>query len=501
MEQTILDFNIKGMLPELIIVSALVLLLSIDLIWKEHLPRKWLGAFGLGAILVAGGLVLSGWEQLPYSILADTYRLDSYGSIFKLLLLGGASFVFLFLLSQPMKKGEPVYLLLAAVLGGMVMASSADLITLFVGLELLSLSSYILVGMNKEQLAASEAAWKYVILGGVSSAFILYGISFMYGLTGSTHLFTIQSRLLQALQVGYEPFFWLAFFLMLVGFAFKIATVPFHMWAPDVYQGAPTTIASFLAVVSKTAAFAFVLRVFLIIYLPVVTLEQWESVLSPALMMMAALSMIIGNVVAIQQTNAKRLMAYSSIAQAGYMLVPLATLGFNGALLFSSLVYYLLGYLLMTIGAFVILDFVTRANHSEEIRSFAGLYQRSPWLAFAMTVFLISLAGIPITAGFFGKFYLLMSALADQQLWLVGVMIVTTVISYYYYFAIIRQMYFRTAPAAATGIRLPWTASVVVAIGLLGTIALGLFPDPILHQLGQIHWGDSLVPVMNQMEP
>ncbi|MBA4495973.1 NADH-quinone oxidoreductase subunit N [Paenactinomyces guangxiensis] len=501
MEQYLLDFDLKVMAPELVIVSAAALLSVIDLVLKESVPRKIIGVLSLLSVIAAGVFVGMGFDHPSYQILGDTYRIDPYSLTFKGIILAGTALVLLFSLGQKKedpeaKEGEYYYLLLTAVLGGMIMVSSADLITLFVGLELLSLSSYILVGIRKKELQSNEAAWKYVVLGGVSSAFILYGMSFVYGLTGSTNLFTIQQRMMEALNGGYELIIFLSLFLMVVGFGFKIATAPFQMWTPDVYQGASTPITAFLSVVSKTAAFAFVMRILLIAYVPLINTGAWEEVVGPLLIIIAALSMIVGNTVALKQTNAKRLMAYSSIAQAGYILVPLATLGLMP---FSSMAYYLLVYLFMTMGAFCIIDLVTRESENEKISAFAGLHRKSPWLAFAMSVFLISLAGIPVTAGFFGKFYLLTSAVSSQKFWLAGIMIVTTIISYYYYFGIIRQMYFRSAPSVAA-IPVPWTAGLVIVIGLAGTIGLGIYPDAVVQFLGKINWGLGLSPAENMMQ-
>ncbi len=491
MEQYLLDFDLKVMAPELVIVSAAALLSILDLVFKETVSRKFIAVCSLAAVLVAGVFTAMGFGHPTYQILADTYRIDPFSLTFKALILAGTATVLL--LSFNMSKeeietreGEYYYLLLTAALGGMVMASSADLITLFVGLELLSLSSYVLVGIRRKDLKSNEAAWKYVVLGGASSAFILYGMSFVYGLTGSTNLFVIRERLMQALN-GYEMLVYLSLFLMVVGFGFKISTAPFQMWTPDVYQGAMTPVTTFLSVVSKTAAFAFVARILLIAYLPIFNPQVSDGV-SKLFMIIAALTMIVGNVVALKQTDAKRLMAYSSIAQAGYILVPLSTLGF---VLFPSMTYYLLAYLFMTVGAFAVLDVVTREEKNEELTSFAGLHQRSPWLAFAMSVFLISLAGFPVTAGFFGKIYLITNAVGMEQHWLAGVMILTTVISYYYYFGIIRQMYFR-APGTLAPISVPWTTWLVIAIAVIGTIGLGLLPDTVLQSLGKINWGSAL---------
>lgn len=506
MPQILTNYNLGVMAPELVILSAAALLSLLDLFLSAKVSRKWIGILSLLAVLGAGVFAGMQWNHAPYKILGDTYRLDALSVVAKLLLLGGTALVILFSLSQDEKEietrgGEYYYLLLTALLGAMVMVSSADLITLFVGLELLSLSSYILVGIYKKRLASNEAAWKYVVLGSVSSAFILYGMSFLYGLSGSTNLFTIQQRLGELLQSGGTPSMLLimALFVMMVGFGFKIATAPFHAWTPDVYQGAPTPITSFLAVVSKTAAFVFVMRILVIDFIMVFDTKTQYTVAIPLLMIVAALSMIVGNTVAIRQTNAKRLMAYSSIAQAGYILVPLAL---PTVLTLPSMFYYLLVYLFMTIGAFTVIHLVSRAEGSEELSAFAGLHQRSRWLAATMTIFLLSLAGLPVTAGFFGKMYLIAGTVGVQPAgaylakypWLAGVMLLTTVISYYYYFGIIRQMYFRSAPLASR-IPVPWSVGVVTVICLAGVLVMGIWPDTILHALNGVNWGSGFTAI------
>lgn len=494
MEKSIIDYNWTVMAPELILVAAAALMTVIDLIMKDKWDRRWLGALGLAAVLASGAFVVQGFGGQPYEILGNTYRVDDFALAFKALILGGTALVLLLSFAhlyreEVQDRGEYYYLLLSAALGGMIMASSADLITLFVGLELLSISSYILVGMRKKRTDSGEAAWKYVVLGGVSSAFILYGMSFLYGMTGSTNLFVVQQRLTEAYIQGYESFVYLSLLLMAVGFGFKVASAPFHMWAPDVYQGAPTPVTSFLAVVSKTAAFAFIFRILMVAYLQPFQMGMWTEIAGPLLLILAGTSMIVGNTVALRQTNAKRLLAYSSIAHAGYLLVPLAVFGFT---FFESTIYYLLAYLLMTIGAFAVLMIVERNEKSEEIAAFAGLYQRSPWLAVAMTILLLSLAGIPVTAGFFGKFYILLNAIASAKLWIALIMIATTVVSYFYYFEFIRQMYFRPSPRGEK-LAVSGLTAAVILVAVLGTIGLGIFPQNVLQFLGGINWEGSFV--------
>lgn len=493
MEKALAHIDWSAMTPELILVTAAALLIVLELLLPDNTTRDWLGWLALLAVAGAGTYVSVHFGAATVDLLQGSYRTDPVAQSFKLVILGATALILLLSLSEPKRegiraRGEYYFLLLTAVLGASVMASSADLITLFVGLELLSISSYILAGIRKQCADSNEAAWKYIVLGGVSSAFILYGMSFVYGLTGSTNLFVVQQRIVEAYQTGYEPFVLLSLFLMLLGFGFKIAAAPFHMWAPDVYQGSPTSVTAFLSVVSKTAAFALVTRVFLVVYLQLIQLRVWEEIITPLLLVIAGASMIVGNAVALRQTNVKRLMAYSGIAQAGYVLVPLATLG---VALFESTVFYMLAYLLMTVGVFAVIMVVERDAEHGELSAFAGLYRRSPLMALTMTLFVLSLAGIPVTAGFFGKFYLLVNAITTQHLWIAVVMVVTTVVSYFYYFEFIRQMYFRPAPKGSR-LAVPLGAAVVIGIGVIGTLGLGFFPSAVLHALGQLKWSEVL---------
>ncbi|SFS34222.1 NADH-quinone oxidoreductase subunit N [Marininema halotolerans] len=504
--KTLIDFDWTVMAPELTIAGMAALLSVIDLFLHPNKDRRFFMWPTLIAIGTAIGFVATQWGKPAYQILADTYRVDDFAFVFKMILLIGTALVAVisygaFRREKGFAEGEYYYLLLVALLGGMVMTSSGDLITLFVGLELLSIATYILVGMRKRAITSNEAAWKNVVLGGVASAFILYGMSFLYGLTGSTNLFTMKERLGEALTSGYDLYAWLALFLIVFGFGFKVAVAPFHMWVPDVYQGAPTPITAFLAVISKTAAFALMLRVFLTGFLPLFqggggTLVDEETG-GRLLLTMAGLSMILGTVIALRQQDAKRLLAYSSIAQAGVILVPMATWG---PFLFPSTVYYLVGYLFTTLGAFTVLMLIEGDAGDSKLSSFAGLSRRAPLTAGAMALFLLSLAGIPVTVGFFGKFYILMNAIVtgSPEHWamylIAGIMLMTTVASYFYYFGIIRMMYFRP-PQRREGLRVPVGAMMVIGIAFIATLGLGLMPQWILGILGNLDWGAALSPV------
>ncbi|WP_054951202.1 NADH-quinone oxidoreductase subunit N [Numidum massiliense] len=511
-EKYLLAYDWTLLTPELSMIVAVTIMTLVDL-FVGKTGRRLSPWIGLAGVVVAAAFVLSVLGREPYQILADTYRLDGFSKVFKLVILGGTFLVLLSSLSYGKKshipdRGEYYSLLLTAALGGMMMTSSADLITLYVGLELLSISSYILVGTRKHVLKAKEAAFKYFVLGGVASAFMLYGMSFVYGLTGTTNLYAISADLSRAAEDGYEFFVALSFILIVVGLGFKIAAAPFHMWAPDVYEGAPTPVTAFLAVVSKTAAFALLLRLVFVAY------SGWMSAAADfgegvyvMLLVLAALSMIVGNSVALRQRNVKRMMAYSSVAQAGYVLVPVAVIAFlsgqgEGGYIFlptslNAVSFYLVAYLFATVGAFAVIAAVNRDRDTEDISAFAGLYARAPWTALAMLTFVLSLAGIPITGGFFGKFYIFFSALSVQSYWIAVIMVAASVVSYFYYFEIVRQMFFRRA-AVQEKFTLPVGLAIVVLIGAIGTLALGVIPQTALDYIGQLNVFELFFPTPNQ---
>ncbi len=481
----IFSYNWSYLLPEFTVLGFATLLSLIDLFMGKRTNRAVLGWLAILGVVVAGGFVIHNMISLskPISYMGEMLRVDDFGNAFKLLFLGGIAFTLL--LSQAYLKsgevehrGEYYYLLLAGLLGAMVMASSSDMITLFVGLELLSLSSYVLVGMRKKSLQSNESAFKYIVSGGIATAITLFGMSYLYGLTGATNLFEISSRIGEAYTSGFGFLVSLSFAFIVAGLAFKIAVVPNHLWAPDVYQGAPTPVTAYLAVVSKTAGFAIVFRFLFLSYIGLVgpsgeriLLEEYSWYLA----ILAGLSMIIGNTMALRQTNVKRIMAYSGIAQAGYILVPFITLT---QLFFEQSIFYLFAYLLASFGAFAVIQVVSRDQQTEELKGFAGLYHRSPFVAIAMTFFLLSLAGIPISAGFFGKFYLFMSAIVHRSYWLAGIMLATSVVSYYYYFGFIRQMYMRPGTTEAR-LRVPGTVAFVIGVALLATVAFGILPGAV----------------------
>ncbi|MXQ52881.1 NADH-quinone oxidoreductase subunit N [Shimazuella alba] len=478
MKQMAMDLS-----PEWILLVGIALILIGEILLRENSSRFILGLIA-GLTVTASGLfvILQGKEVI--SLFSDSYVSDPLIRSIKLLLIVGTLLVVILSFSEKLAaKGEYYLLLLSALLGAMTLVSAAELVMLFVSLELLSLSAYVLVGMHQERLASSEAAWKYVVYGGASSAFLLYGMSFFYGLTGTTSLTEMSGNLAVAFTNNNEMLLYLGFFLILVGIGFKIAAVPFHMWAPDIYQGAPTTITTFLAVVSKIAGFAFMLRFLGSLFGTQGIQSVLHGVVIPALLVLSILSMIVGNVIALKQFHLKRMLAYSSIGHAGYMIIAIITILLGGeSVAYSSLYYYFVAYLLASTGTFAILQVVAQ-DKSPDRRVLSGLHKRSPLLAFCLSVFLLSLAGIPFTAGFIGKLTILVGAFGNSLFWVAGIMLLTTVISYYYYFRLIRQMYWQEDEKAEKE-RVSWSAGFVIALTLIGTFLFGIMPQILLQGIG-----------------
>ncbi|HHY75009.1 MAG TPA: NADH-quinone oxidoreductase subunit NuoN [Bacillus bacterium] len=491
--ETLLSYNWGLMAPEYVILGTAILLSLIDLFMDKKKNRNVLGWLGIAGIIIALVILIGQIGQEPADILFGTYVFDQFSTIFKFIFLVGTAFVLLMGINYEPKdgihyRGEFFYLILAALLGAMYMASSTDLITLFIGLELLSISSYIMAGLRKNNLQSNEAAMKYIVNGAISTAFILFGFSYLYGLTGSTNIYEIGMATANMYGSDLLNLVGLAFIITFVGLSFKIATVPYQMWAPDVYQGSPTPVTAFLSVVSKTAGFVIIIRIFLTTFHSTPGLAEGDYNLlwsmKPIIAVLAVLTMIVGNTIALRQKNIKRLFAYSSIAHAGYLLVPFISLS---PLWLEGIWFYLVAYLLMNLGMFAILQVVTDKMGSEEISSFAGLYKRAPIVAVAMGIFLLSLAGIPGTAGFIGKLNIFIGALGPitamgpfpGHLVLVSIMMATTVISYFYYFGVMKQM-FMVAPVdeqEPMKIKLPSGVMVVVALCVVGTILFGIAPN------------------------
>jgi NADH-quinone oxidoreductase subunit N len=379
-----------------------------------------------------------------------------------------------YLKKRGLLESEFHILIMAAVIGMMVLASATSLVTVFLGLELLSISLYVVCGFARTDFGSQEAAAKYLLVGGVASAFVLFGMALVYGGAGTTVIPDIAKNLASA--TGANPLILLGILLMGVGFAFKVSAAPFHMWTPDVYQGAPIPVTAFMSVGTKAAAFAMIVRVFSA-GLPHLA-PEWQTLLA----FVAATSMIVGNLMAIVQTSLKRLLAYSGVAQAGYILIGVIAGGQAGL---AAVLYYLFVYMFMNFGAFAVVTLLARPDGDHDsFADLAGLGRRNPLLAVAMSVFMLSLAGFPPSVGFFGKLFLFTAGVSSGYTWLVVIAVLMSVVSVFYYIRVLAPVW---SPGPAVE-RLPSSVSSNFAIVLSGvaSIALGLYPTALLiaGQLG-----------------
>jgi NADH-quinone oxidoreductase subunit N len=463
--------TISVLLPALIVLGAGGLVLLLDLVpprdSKTHLGGVALAGI-LAALLATGWLWLRGGDGRAFR---DMVLLDGYALFFDVVICYAAALVVMlsmdYLGRTGGESGEYYALVLFATAGMMLMASAGDLIVVFLSLELMSLSLYVLAGLFKTRLTSGEASMKYFLLGAFATSFLLYGIALIYGATGSTNLDRIAAS---AAARGGDPLLLIGLGLLLVGFGFKISSVPFHMWAPDVYEGAPTTITALIATGSKAGAFAALIRVLM------VALPGAQADWSALLWGVAALSMTLGNVVALAQSNLKRMLAYSSIAHVGYMLMGLVAGGAPGM---GAILFYLLAYTFTTIGAFGVIALCARAGEEAvEVGDYAGLARRHPVLAATLALFLLSLIGIPPLAGFVAKFYLFGSAVRAGYIWLTVIAVLNSAVAAYYYLRVIVYMYMREPEGASVAVAPSLAGGLALAIALLGIVLLGVAPAP-----------------------
>jgi NADH-quinone oxidoreductase subunit N len=470
-----LDFH--SLAPELVLVGALVVVLFVDLFARED--QKWalpsVAGLGLLAALVPViTLAVDGQDRVLFD---GAYVVDDFALVMKALFLV-AGYIVVQLSTNEIAEGdyhegEYYLLLLASVLGMTLMASARDLISIFLALELLSIPAYMLAAWRKRELKGDEAGLKYYLMGVFASAIMLYGMSLLYGTTGSTKLSEI-GRVIGGAPSS-EPVITLAIVFVLVGFAFKVSAVPFHTWAPDTYEGAPTPITAFLAVASKAAGFVAIINLVFVAFL------GRDDVVEPLMWVLAALTMTVGNLIALRQTNVVRMLAYSSVAQAGFMIAPLAVVGDAGQDALTALVTYLIIYGAMNLGAFAVVIAVARKTGSAEIDSFGGLFEYAPGLTVAMTIFLFSLAGIPPLAGWFAKFVVfrsLLSAETSSGAVLAVVVAVNSVIALFYYANVARQMWMQPVPDDdRTPIRVPFSIAAALVLTGAATLVIGVFPQ------------------------
>ncbi len=469
MEITLPTIHWLPLLPSLAlaVVGLLVLLWELGIQEQERNYLAWLSLLGLGLVAFFSLLV---WGQ-KVEAFGGTLALDNYALFFNLVFCATAALTVLmsvnYLEMVGIRWGEYYALILFSTLGMVLMAAATDLVVIFLGLETMSLAVYVLAGIWRQELKSTEAALKYFLLGAFAGGFLLYGIALIYGVAGSTQLARIADHVASQ---GSSPLLLAGMGLLLVGFGFKVAAVPFHVWTPDVYEGAPTTITAFMAVGVKAAAFAAFARVF------VDALggmrSEWEGIL----WVLAVLTMTVGNVTALVQRNIKRMLAYSSIAHAGYLLIALVA---ANELAGAALLYYLVAYVFMNLGAFgVVIAVGQRGEPNEAISDYAGLGFRHPALAAAMSLFLLSLTGVPPLVGFTGKFYIFSAAVQAGYVGLAVVGVLNSVISAYYYIGVMVTMYMQEGDKAIGPLAARPYLALAILLVALGTVLMGVFPAP-----------------------
>ena len=493
------DINLALIAPELIVGLAGIVIMMVDAFARRD--QRWLtGVLSVIALVAAGAAAIWLWTTWPAQRLAfnGMIVLDELRLAFTLIFLLVAILTILisgvWLESEKLPAGEYHSLLLFATSGMMLMASAGDLVIVFLGLEIVSIATYVLAGFRRTDTRSNESSLKYFILGSFASAFLLYGIALIYGATatgtdspGTTNIAAIAGRLDQSM---YPPLLLAGAAMLLVGFGFKIATAPFHVWTPDVYEGAPTPVTAFMAAGPKAAGFAAFLRVFVFGFpfaaALVTTGSYAHKAWLGALVVMAVLTMFVGNIVAIVQNNVKRMLAYSSIAHAGYALVGFVAAGAaatpeDRSAALSAVAFYLLTYAVMNMGAFAVVTLIARrGDRSTNVDDYNGIGFQSPVLAFSLSIFLLSLLGMPLTAGFMGKIVVFGAALRQGYVWLVVIGVLNTAISAYYYLRLIIVMFVRESASSWEAPRIPTSAALALIITILGVFYLGIFPGRII---------------------
>ena len=473
---------VLALAPEIGLLVVLFMVLVFDKLFKPA-DRRQVGLFtawgALAVLLLTIGLYWlfdqpsASWSMEESAFWGGMMRNDLVTFVFRLMFLSALFLTSLLSMDVPrLQKVEFFALLITATIGFSLMAASTDLIMIYVALETASISSYLLAGFYTGQTRSSEAGMKYFVYGAFTTAVMLYGMTLLYGVTGQTNLYLIGDLFSGPAIAAVQPLLLLAAVLVTVGFAFKTSLVPYHFWTPDVYEGAPTPFTGFLSTASKAAGFAVLLRVFLSgTFGPAAVFSEWWAML----VAMCIITMALGNLVAVYQTNIKRLLAYSSIAQAGYTLIGLVTLTQDGT---GASMFYLLMYVFTNIAAFGVIVMVSNVTHSDELKDLSGLNRRSPFLALVMLLAVLSLSGIPPTAGFFGKFFLFKAAIDAGLWWLALIAILNAFVALYYYLAIIKYMYLYRSEEDDVAIPVSRAAQVGLIVSVVFIIYLGVVAGP-----------------------
>jgi NADH-quinone oxidoreductase subunit N len=471
--------QLSAIAPEIILSLVAMALLLINVFIKGE-QKSYLGYISIAGIFVTFYSLTTSWG-CPQDGFGGSVMQDNFAIFFKGIFLVASALSILitdqYLEREGCNQGEIYPLILFATVGMMLMASGTDLMTIFLGLEVLSVSLYVLAGFNRENVKSNEAGLKYFLLGAFSTGFLLYGMALTYGATGTTKVAKIAAYVSQNGMVSANLMLLVGMILMATGFAFKVAAAPFHMWTPDVYEGAPTPVTAFMSVGPKAAGFAAFLRVFL------VALPAFKPEWSSLVWVLAVLTMTVGNITALYQQNIKRMLAYSSIAHAGYILVGFTAGNQVGT---AGIMFYMLSYAFMNIGAFAIIILVgKKGEENNNVSDYAGFGYKHPWLGIAMCVFLFSLAGIPPAAGFIGKFYLFSGAIQAGYIWLAIIGVLNSAASVYYYLRVMVFMYFKEPTEDFSWLKLTPAFVVCLIIAVAGVLIPGIVPG-ILLDLAQL---------------
>lgn len=477
--------SIGFFIPEIILVITLCVLIVADMAAR---PKSQVGAWILLAGLLLAGVFTILQTGVSESVFYDMIAADPFSRFFKIVLILTGIFVVLFSMQNDEfadykeRMGEYYMLITGMMIGMFFMVSSTNLLLMYLAFEVTSISSYVLAGFTKRERRSAEASMKYIIYGAVSSGIMLYGLSLLIGVTGSTDIYAINAALADG--IGQDLILNVSIVMILVGMGFKIAVVPFHFWAPDIYEGAPVTVTAILAVGSKIAAFGLLIRFFTVTFVDasgiadsgiwsVVDGVRWDLLLGG----MAALAMIVGNLTALRQDNIKRMLAYSSIAHAGYLLMGLVILAEQGI---SSILIYLFIYLFMNLGAFYVAMLFSNRFNTESIDKYKGLGFRAPLQSVGLTIFLVSLTGLPPTGGFIAKLYIFGAAVSGGWIWLVAIAGITTIISLFYYIRVVRNMFFFKPEGETDKVQFNVASTIVLMLLLIPTLLLGVYFEPVL---------------------
>lgn len=474
-QEAIQNVNLQAIMPSLVL-SGLGMVLLLISVFSKRGKTTHIAWLSIAALVITGFISLAGWNN-PQAGFAGSVILDNFATFFSMICIVAAGLTILmsdnYLQREEFPVSEYYPLILFTTAGAMWMASGTDLMTIFLGLEVLSVSLYVLAGYFRDQTRSNEAGLKYFFLGAFSTGFLLYGVALLYGVTGTTKIQGIAAYVQAHPDAAMNKMFIAGGLLLLVGFLFKVAAAPFHMWTPDVYQGAPTPITAFMSAGPKAAAFAAFIRV------TIVGLEGMQSELTSLFWILAVLTMTVGNFIALSQKDLKRMLAYSSISHAGYALVGMVAWNQVGL---SAIMYYMLVYTFMNMGAFAVLVLVGKKGENNlTLDGVAGLGYKRPLLGIALCIFLFSLMGLPPTAGFTGKFYIFAGAIKAGYIWLAVLGMLNSAVSLFYYLRVMVQMYFKDPEEDFSWVTINVPTAISIVISIIGVLYLGVVPGAVMN--------------------